>query len=387
MKKNSSNHSRKASQGRGERVSTKTSVCTQPIYEVIKLAIDVHADFYMVVRQIDNATGQPAQKMSPEQFLQFAARQLTLARQVYSCYEAGCFGYGLHRQLEAMGIQNVVVRPQDWDELNKKVKTDRTDAHAMGVRLDRYVAGNKNALAAVRVPSLEEELSRSRARQREQFKKEKNRWGARGRSLLLEYGIRIGGKWWHDLAYTKVVTRVKAYFCENVSEPLLRMLEDIRKVVMEMERKLLELTAELEQAAEARQLQRVKGMGPLSSQKLKSEICDWDRFKNRRQVASYTGLCPGVSGSGGDFRDLSISKHGNPRLREALVELAWLMVLHQPTYPPVQRWKEVLYSKHRSGKKKAIVAIARRLAIDLWRMETGRASAQKLGVTLKDAAA
>jgi transposase len=108
----------------------------------MKLGVDVHADSYRVVRQIDSSTPQPAQKMTPEKFLVFAARQLTLAQEVHCCYEAGPFGYGLHRKLLKMGIHNVVVRPQNWDELHTGVKTDKTDALALVQRLDRYVQGN-----------------------------------------------------------------------------------------------------------------------------------------------------------------------------------------------------------------------------------------------------
>ena len=88
--------------------------------KLIKLGIDVHADSYRVVRQIDNATPQPAQKFTPAGFLVWVAKQLALAEEVHSCYEAGPFGYSLHRQLLEMGVQNVVVRPQNWDELGLK---------------------------------------------------------------------------------------------------------------------------------------------------------------------------------------------------------------------------------------------------------------------------
>jgi len=108
----------------------KTHTNTHPVIEPrtttkfsqIKLGVDVHADSYRVVRQIDSATPQPAQKMSPEQFLKFAARQLLLAQEVHCCYEAGPFGYSLHRRLLEMGIQNVVVRPQNWAEASKPTK-------------------------------------------------------------------------------------------------------------------------------------------------------------------------------------------------------------------------------------------------------------------------
>src|SRR5260370_758257 len=126
----------------------------------IKLGIDVHAESYRVVRQIDDSTPQPAQKFTPASFLLWAKKQFDQAEEVYSCYEAGPLGYSLHRALEAMGIHNVVIRPQNWDELKRGVKTDQTDALALVQRLDRYVQGNQRALAVVRVPTPAQELAR-----------------------------------------------------------------------------------------------------------------------------------------------------------------------------------------------------------------------------------
>ncbi len=63
-----------------------------------------------------------------------------------------------------------------------------------------------------------------------------------------------------------------------------------------------------------------------------------------------------------------------------LVELAWRVIRYHPNYPPVRRWQEQL-SGHVGGRKRAAVAIGRQLAIDLWRMETGRATAQQLKLT------
>src|SRR6185369_13845220 len=145
-----------------------------------------------------------AQKFSPEGFLVWANKQLELAEEVYSCYEAGPFGYGLHRGLERMGIHNVVVRPQDWDELHKGVKTDKTDALALVQRLSRYVDGNKKELAVVTVPTPEQELARSQSRQREQLMSHRLRLEAQGRSLLLYNGIRLKGRWWHPLPWLKL---------------------------------------------------------------------------------------------------------------------------------------------------------------------------------------
>lgn len=162
----------------------------------IKLGIDVHADSYRVVRQVDEATPQPAQKFTPQGFLVWVQKQLAQAEAVYSCYEAGPFGYGLHRALSALGIRNVVVRPQNWDELGRGVKTDKTDALALVQRLDRYVRGNRKALAVIRVPTEGEEAVRAQSRQREQLRQHRQRLEAQGRSLLLYQGQRVRGRWW-----------------------------------------------------------------------------------------------------------------------------------------------------------------------------------------------
>ena len=94
----------------------------------------------------------------------------------------GTFGYYLHRKLESMGVNNLVVQPQDWDERGKGVKTDRIDALALCQRLDRYVRGNRKAFSVLRVLSEEEERERAISRQRGQLVRERQRLQAMGRS-------------------------------------------------------------------------------------------------------------------------------------------------------------------------------------------------------------
>lgn len=336
----------------------------------IKLGIDVHADSYRVVRQLDDATPQPAQKFTPQGFLLWAKKQLELAEEVHSCYEAGPLGYGLHRALQALGIHNVVIRPQNWDELGKGVKTDQTDALALVQRLDRYVQGNRHALAVITVPTPDQELARSQSRQREQLMSHRQRFEAQGRSLLLFYGVRVRGHWWQEGAWTLL--------SERLSAALLELLTVIRELLLAVQRQLEAATTRLQAAATPQPC----GVGALTSQVLEREILDWRRFQNRRQVASLTGMCPSVHASGASLRSGSITKHGNRRIRTALIELAWRCVRFQPDYPPLQRWRPVLFSPKAGGaaKKKAIVAVGRRLAIDLWRLNTGRSTAAKLGL-------
>jgi transposase len=346
--------------------SNKTQTTTKA--KRIKLGIDVHAETYRVVRQVDEATPQPAQKFRPKDFLAWAKKQLEQAEEVHSCYEAGPLGYGLHRALEKLGIHNVVIRPQNWDELKRGVKTDKTDALALVQRLDRYVQGNQKSLATIRVPTPQEELARSQSRQREQLLSHRIRFEAQGRSLLLFNGLRFRGRWWKDSVWEEVR--------QQTPSGVLELLTVLRELLLAVQKQLDLATARLEQTATAQPC----GVGALTSQVLEREILRWDRFKNRRQVASLTGMCPGVWASGNTQQNGSITKHGNRRLRTALVELAWRCVRFQPDYKPVKRWWPVLASPKTSAaaKKKAIVAVGRHLAIDLWRLNTGRTTAEKL---------
>jgi len=114
--------------------SAESGACA---HRAIKLGIDVHLDRSGVVRQIDGGAPQPPQRFSPVEFLEWAKKQTELADQVYSCYEAGPFGYRLHRKLTGGKITHYVVRPRDWDEYGKKVKTDPRDAKQLVLSLDR----------------------------------------------------------------------------------------------------------------------------------------------------------------------------------------------------------------------------------------------------------
>ena len=202
MKDTSSHTRRKASPGRGERRSTKSVPAAvsegAPAPQVIKLGVDTHQNSYSVARMFDSGVPQPAQNMSPEAFMQFAKKQQKLAKRVVVAYEAGPFGFQLHRQLTALGIECLVVVACNWDERRKRTKTDKIDARQIVLNLDRYLAGNTHALSVVRVPTLAEEIARDLSRERDQFKKDRTRMINRGCALLRRYGMRKLGRWWAD---------------------------------------------------------------------------------------------------------------------------------------------------------------------------------------------
>ena len=339
-------------------------------HQTIKLGLDVHADWIVVVRMLDQSGPQPAQKFTPGKFLAWVQSQLLLGERVYSCYEAGPFGYGLHRALIELGVHNVVVQPVCLDERHTGVNHDKSDARELAQRLDRYAAGNLHALATVRVPTDAEEQKRAASRQREQLKREVQRIAAQGRSLLLTQGFREKRGWWTEKRWEQLRAVLPAW--------LSTQLEVFRRVLSTLTLELKLATRALETAAPG---VRPKGLGGLTYEVVEREVGSWPRFKNRRQVGSYTGLCGGLSASGQSQHLLSITKHGNTRLRTALIVLAWRFVLWQPASKLVQKWRPILSNPKASkaARKKAVVAIARQLAVDLWRWRTGRVQPEELG--------
>src|SRR5213593_2727602 len=342
--------------------------------KTIKLGIDVHLDRYVVVRILDGGTPQPPQRFGPPAFLLWVAKQIRLAEKVFTCYEAGPFGYSLHRKLEKMGAVNYVVRPRDWDEYGQKVKTDKRDAKQLALHLDRYVSGNDEAFCVVRVPSPEQEQGRSVSRQRESFQRERQRLAAQGRSHALYYGEHIQGEWWQEEVWKTSAAQLPAI--------VVNLLEPLRRLIAALEVELKTRTQEVEAAAPE---QLPVGLGKLTSQILEREVADWNRFKNRRQVGSYTGLCPKEDSSSTRRFQGSINKHGNRRLRPALVECLWRLCVFQPEYRAVKKWRPELSNPKtsRPRRKKIIVAMARTFAVDWWRVRTNRCKAEELGLKLQ----
>src|SRR5438094_1422423 len=344
----------------------------------VGLGIDVHQEFYVVVMQEGSSNPKPPQRFAKKAFLHWAAKLARSGGQVYAVYEACGFGFYLQRQLSAAGIHCYVVCPQKLDEQNRRVKTDSLDARALCLKLDRFLQGNRHALALVRVPSEEEEQARALRRQREQLVKVRKVLEAQGRSLIVNHGsepVQQGEK-------------RRAFASVAVTDWIKELLGNSQPVVLLLQEKIDQLTRQLQNAANA---EPPRGLGKMTSVIIDREIGDWDRFNNRRQIASYTGLCPGEYSSGNTRLQSCVTKHGNPRLRAALVELAWRLVRFQPNYKPVRKWRQILAKggANRTGpiatgaaRKKAIVAVARQLAVDLWRVRTGRCKPEVLGLEI-----
>jgi transposase len=339
---------------------------TETKAETIKLGLDLHARDVVVCIQIDGALPQRGQKMTTAQLLSLAGGLVAAGLKVYSCYEAGPCGYTLHRELMAAGVINHVVVPEKL-ETARKQKTDRLDAGALADRLDRYVRGNTKAFSVVTVPTPEQEQERAASRLRDDCKASRQEWEARGRSKLLFHGHHVKGPWWTERRWTELKPTLPDWLVEQLEamREILTKLDALEKA----QRKQLEARA-------PRHLP--KAIGALTWVQIALEICQWKRFGNRRQVASYTGLCPGVHQSGGSKRDGCINRHGNPRIRTLLIEMVWRMVRYQPDYPPVRAL--VAGVARGAARRKLAVAAARRLAIDLWRLATEQTTPQKLNL-------
>ena len=122
-------------------------------------------------------------------------------------------------------------------------------------------------------------------------------------------------------------------------------------------------------SAIATRLERFTGIGPVFAGTLAGELF-WKDFKNRREVGAYPGLTPSPWRSGGVEHDQGISKAGNPRARYVAIELAWLWLQHQP-HSALSRWFHARVGEQRGRVRRiAIVALARKLVIALWRFLT-----------------
>ena len=344
---------------------------TQP--RTLKLALDVHLLQHVVAMQYDGQAPKPPQRFKPQDFLVWVRKQITQGWQIISCYEAGPFGYVLHRQLTASGVTNYVIRPRNWDDQHLRVKTDRTDARAMLNALDRFVAGNPHALALVRVPTEEQERRRSESRIRQSLRRDLKMIVQRGRGLALQYGYRLRGKWYGARSWPHL----------PLPGWLLELLRPLRTAALALHEQVRLQTARIE----AQSTQPLpKGLGALTQQILAREVGDWSRFRNRRQVGSYLGLCPSEHSSGQRHQQGSVTKCGNPRLRWALCEAAWRLLKYQPQYRLCQKWRaQILDPKTLGGRKKQlIVALARGFGVDWWRLCTGQTTPDKLGLVIAD---
>lgn len=349
---------------------------------LIKLSADVHKRDYTISRQVGDLNIQPAQVFEPQEVFDWATRQLESAKRVVFCYEAGFSGFSLARRLRSKGVEPVVMCPQRLDERCKRVNTDKRDSRAIASRLDRYLAGNEEALVPVRIPSEKEEDQRALSRQRDQMMKARKQFEAQGRSLLMFKGLGCPAHWWRgtEEAWKRTVQK------QGWPAQVVQLLERYRRMALAAETEIAELSKRIEEEAQQNLPPTMPvlptGFGRLSMEIVRREVCDWSRFKNRGNVGSFVGMCCAENSSGQQQNHGSITKTGNPRCRHALIELAWRALQFQPDYWVVRRFQARMdKARPRSVlRKKMIVAMARLIAVDLWRLYTSQTTPAKLGL-------
>ena len=348
----------------------QTTTESQKRKTICKLAIDTHAKDFVVARQIEGMSPQPPQRFAASKFAGWVKKLLEQGYEVISCYEAGPTGYWLHRELVSLGVTNYVVCPTRLDSRGKGVNTDKTDALELLVRLDRWVAGNKKAFSVVQVPSAEQERQRQLSRQRQQLRDKRLSFAAQGRMLLLSQGYRQSNSWWKKKLWESLQVSLPEWLVPRLAV-WVRVIEALNEEIKVLEKAIEEVAPKSLPLA----------MGRLTHEILDREVKDWSQFKNRRQIGSYSGLTGGVSGSGEQQTDLSITKAGNRRLSSCLVECAWRLLLKQPNYWLVKKWRAVLLNPkvHSRRRKQAIVAFARQLLVDIWKWKTGKTTPEQLG--------
>ena len=303
---------------------------------------------------------------------------------VLSCYEAGRDGFWLHRYLTMEGITNLIVDSAsiEVNRRKRRAKADKLDADTLVRMLIRYDYGEHRIWSVLRVPSVEEEDRRNLNRELATMEKERTRTNNRIRGLLATQGIRIKGKL--DLSDVQL-ERIRMWNKQPIPSGLKSRIRREWDRLVFLTEQILALTGERqkivrkENAEEVapdvekiRQLQKLRAIGPVGSWVLVREFFGWRHFKNRRQVGSLAGLTPTPYQSGETNADQGISKAGIVPVRQIAIELAWGWLRYQPG-SKLTRWYHTRFtSAGKKARKVGIVALARKLLIELWRyLETG----------------
>jgi len=331
--------------------------------ERIFVGVDVHKETHSVALCSDRRGHlkhwkQPA---APETLLR--ALQAYQPQVAHIVYEAGPTGFTLYRKLIAAGFDADVIAPSHTPTASAdRNKTDRLDCRNLAF-LDA-----KGMLHPIDVPTLQEEEDRQLLRRRDQVSRDVKRTKVRIRSLLLQHGIAEP----HGLAHwskAALAALEELHLCPGLRATLDSLLEELRQREAErnrLTRSIKALADEDRHKATASVMQTVPGVGHLTAMTLILEMPRLERFDTREQVSAYQGLAPTVHQSGQTEHRGRLNQCGNSRIRTALVLAAWRWVALDPWAR--ERFKALCVKLRQ--RQKAIVAMARRLGVLLWRLVT-----------------
>ncbi len=312
---------------------------------------------------------------------------------VITIQEAGLDGFWLHRVLQQEGIESHVVDPASiaTPRRRRRAKTDRLDGETLLRALLAYKRGEPRVCAMVVAPSPEEEDRRRLCRERQTLIAERITHVNRIKGLLFAQGISDYAPLRRDRRTRLEALRtgdgrvLPSHVKAQISRELDRLellLDQIKAVKAEQDALLTAASRPAGKNAPPNpvtMLLALKGMGANFVAVLWSEAF-YRSFSNRRQVAAYAGLAATPWQSGGIRHEQGVSKAGNPRLRTTMIQIAWLWIRHQPKSALTRWFKE----RSQQGRKRAIVALARKLLVALWKYVTQGVAIE--GAAMKPAA-
>jgi transposase len=312
-----------------------------------------------------------------ERLCRGAERRLSRPLSVTVCHEAGYDGFWIARSLIAREIPTIVFDPASFlrPRRGRVAKTDRLDAEGMCRTLRTWLAGDLSVATAVRIQSVEEEDAKRLGRERKYLIHQRTRVVSRIKGLLALHGIQIDAKGIGKrlaASLTSMRTAEGRELPKFVRRDIERMLKHhalIMEQIAEVDAErttALKSEEEFPEAEKVKRLSRMAGVGEISATILVAEVFHRE-FQNRRHLASFIGLAPSPYASGETARDRGINKAGTKLARLTLVELAWFWLRYQPQSALALWWHKRFAKTGMRGRKVGIVALARKLAVALWR--------------------
>jgi transposase len=276
-------------------------------------------------------------------------------------YEAGPTGYRLARLLQAASLPVQVIAasktPQVADRL---AKSDRLDC----CQLAEFSA--KGLLHAVAIPSEQQEADRQVTRLRDSWTSKRRRVQQQIKSFLLQHGLAepAGLASWSAKGVEGLGKLVLSEPLRFALDLMIQELEQLRAQLLRIGQQIRQLSRTNRHGAAVAVLTSHPGVGLTIAMAFRTELHQAEQFTDAAQVGQYVGLAPRVSQSGQTRRDGPIGRTGRGPLRALLVQGAWQWIRHDAAARAVfQR-----LVGNTGSAQKAIVGMARRLAIRLWRM-------------------
>jgi transposase len=328
--------------------------------DLFYVGIDVHKrSYHAALRRSDGR----AQSMVTPAAPQSVVNLLTgLGIQIGAvAYESGPTGFSLARALNDARIPVIVAAPSKIPRpVTPGAKCDRLDC----LKLAEYAA--KGMLRSIAIPTPEEEARRALLRRRHMVVDTVRRCKQRIKGLLLFIGINEPKELehWQQGAETALRSLPIEPSAHETLESYLRELIFNQEELRRVEHQLKSLPKPQEVAISIACLQSVPGVGPTVATTFALELFRPDRFKRPEEVTCYLGLAPVVRHSGNKTPSGRLVPVGQTRLRSLLIEAAWMWRARDDYADSIYRR---LLGKTGIAQK-AIAALARRLAIILWRL-------------------